>query len=253
MEAGSGENVILLLPGALGEADTSFQYILALQQTHRVLSLGYPPTLEQLGTLLDGMARLLDRLRVEQAHVVGGSYSGLIAQYLAAQQPQRVASLLLSNTGAPGAAPAWRRQAAAVVVDRLPEPWLRGAMQAGIRRFLPGDSPAQVFWRDYFAATLLRWSKQALIARLRLTAAMQDVSTAELVQRAPYRGPVLIVDAAADHLVSLRERQALRSLYPQAQHVRCDGKGHVASLDEAETYIQIYREFLCRLPGRVGG
>jgi pimeloyl-ACP methyl ester carboxylesterase len=248
VDAGGGDNVLLLLPGALGEADTSFQYILALQDTRRVLSLGYPATLDRLLPLLDSLDDLLERLGVRQAHVVGGSYSGLVAQYLAARRPERVAALLLANTGAPGMAAARRWQAAAAACDRLPEGWLQRIMQASITRFLPGSSPVQAFWRSYFAATLPHWRKEAVVARLRLLAEMQTNDTARRVRRSPYAGPVLIVDAAADRLVGTRERQALRALYPQAQHVRFDGKGHVASLDEAEAYIRIYREFLCSLP-----
>lgn len=250
--AGTGEGVVLLLPGALGEADTSFQYIGALQRTHRVLSLDYPSTLDRLGALLAGLDRLLDRLDVAQAHVVGGSYSGLVAQHFAARRPSRVASLLLANTGVPGAAGGWPSLLAAAI-ERLPEPWLHRAMQAGIPRFLPSSSPAQAFWRGYFATTLPHWSRQALVARLRLFADMQRASEAGVVHRAPYTGPVLIIDAAADRLVSGRERRAMHSLYPQAQHVHFNNKGHVASLDEAAAYISIYQEFLCNLSAPAAG
>ena len=65
-----------------------------------------------------------------------------------------------------------------------------------------------------------------------------------LERAAAYRGPVLIVDADDDRLISLAERQALAALYPQAQHVQLAHKGHVAALDEAEAYIRLYQDFL---------
>lgn len=54
---------------------------------------------------------LLDHLGIRRAHVVGASMGGMIAQILAATQPQRVASLgvIMSSTGRPfSALPAWR-------------------------------------------------------------------------------------------------------------------------------------------------
>ena len=54
---------------------------------------------------------LLDHLGVERAHVVGASMCGMIAQILAATEPDRVASLavVMSGTGRPfSRLPAWR-------------------------------------------------------------------------------------------------------------------------------------------------
>jgi pimeloyl-ACP methyl ester carboxylesterase len=236
--------VLLLLPGALGEADTSFQYILALQDHYRVLSLNYPATIATLLPLIDGLRHTLVALHVTRAHIVGGSYSGLVAQYLASRYPDCVASLLLSNIGAPDPACAQRWQLAANLLAPLPEPLVHAVMRAAIRRFLRGDSPTEQFWRAYFAATIPTLCKQAMIARLRLAATMHK--RGDSLRRSPYRGPVLTVDADQDALVPIRQRQGLRALYPHAQHAAIANKGHVASLDAASTYIAIYQEFLCR-------
>lgn len=250
IEAGSQEqsadDTILLLPGALGEADTSFQYIMALQTTHRVVSVGYPPTLDRLGALSGGLHVLLGRLHIPGAHVVGGSYSGLAAQHFAAQRPGRVRSLLLSNTGAPAPAQAPLWSAAAYAVSLLPEASLQRIMRANIRRFLPGGSPAEAFWRDYFAANLPRWSKRAVVSRLRLMSRMHGAAEAAHLHRAAFWGPVLIINAAGDRLIPPAQRRGLVALYPQARRVTIADKGHIASLDEAAAYIRLYREFLCR-------
>ena len=242
---GAGD-VLLLLPGALGEADTSFEYILALQDSWRVLSLNYPSSLHTLPGALEGLTGLLNHLDIRQAHVVGGSYSGSVAQYLASRHPDCVASLLLSNTAAPGDAPPWRWRLAAAALAPLPEAWLHSLMRAGIGYFLPARSSSQAFWRTYFAETLPRWSKQALRARLRLMAEMETAANVHRLHRSPFGGPVLVVAAAEDRLVSERQRMGLQTLYPQAQTAAFIAKGHATSLDEATTHIQLYREFLCR-------
>lgn len=246
LDTQSAGDSLLLLPGALGEADTSFEYLLALQDSWRVLSLSYPPTLQTLPGALEGVIGLLNLLGIDRVHVVGGSYSGSVAHYLASMHSGRVASLVLSNTDVPGDAPAWRWQTAATALASLPESWLHAVMQIGIGYFLPARSSQQAFWRTYFAETLPRWSKRALVARLRLMADMQTAANVRQLHHAPYRGPVLIVEAAHDRLVSTRQRTGLKTLYPQAQSAAFISKGHAASLDEATTYIQLYREFLCR-------
>ena len=243
LAAGGGSEVLLLLPGAMGAADTSFQYILAFQEQYRVLSLDYPGAIVALPPLIEGLDGALDALGVSRAHVVGGSYSGLVAQFLAAAHPERVVSLLLSNTGAPDPAYAPRWRLAANLSAPLPEPLAHAAMRATIRLFLSGDTAAQRFWRHYFAAAIPHLRKQAMVARLRLTAEMHDAGR-ELC-RGPYRGPVLIVDAGQDALVPTRQRMALRALYPHAHGAALDSSGHVASLDESDAYITIYSEFLC--------
>ena len=81
-----------------------------------------------------------------------------------------------------------------------------------------------------------------MVARLRLTAEMHAAGR-ELSHR-PYRGPVLIVDAGEDALVSTRQRNALRALYPHARCAALADKGHVGALDDAPAYIAVYMEFL---------
>ena len=243
LEAGSGHEVLLLLPGAMGAADTSFQYILAFQEHYRVISLDYPGAIVAIPPLVEGLDAALDALGVARAHVVGGSYSGLVAQFLAAAHPERVASLLLSNTGAPDPAYGPRWHLAANLSAPLPEPLVRAAMRATIRFFLPGDSAAQRFWRVYFAEAIPHLRKQAMVARLRLTAEMN--AAGRQLCRSPYRGPVLIVDAGEDALVPARQRMALRTLYPHACCAALESSGHVASLDEGDAYVNIYRDFLC--------
>jgi pimeloyl-ACP methyl ester carboxylesterase len=59
----------------------------------------------------DDVMRVLDRLGVQAAHLVGESFGGAIAQYIAIAYPQRTRSLtsIMSMPGRPGRA--WRRSA----------------------------------------------------------------------------------------------------------------------------------------------
>src|SRR3954471_14492306 len=59
-----------------------------------------------LADMADDSVGVLDALGIEQAHIVGTSMGGMIAQTLAIRHPERVLSLvsIMSNTGEPGIA-----------------------------------------------------------------------------------------------------------------------------------------------------
>lgn len=253
IDTGHGPATLLLLPGALGIADTSFGYILAFAAAYRVLSLSYPAATADVRMLTSGIAALLASTGAGQAHVVGGSYSGFVAQYLAAWHPASVASLLLSNTGAPSAQRSGSYGFGARMLALLPERAVHAQMQRRIHRFLPAATPVQHFWRSYFAELIPTFRKQTLVNRMRMQAQMDSARLSYSLHAHPWHGPALLLDAGEDVLVSPHDRAALAARMPQARAVTLPDRGHAASLEETSTYISIYREFLCGLPPAAPG
>lgn len=270
LDTGAGEGTLLLLPGALGFADTSFHFVLAFAPFLRVLSVDYPPALTDGDRLIDGLAALLAQRDLAPAHVVGGSYSGLVAQRLAERYPQRAASLILANTWAADPRRARYFRPAAWLVARTPARLLQRVMAAYMDSFLPGADPPTRFWRSYFEAILPAFTPALLANRLRtfasLDAAEWQLSTAapgghgERTERpqscmcnctAAFHAhgvgrhlPVLLVESSDDRLFGTASREALRRRYPQAQATRLACPGHAAALTHVEEYVRLYREWL---------
>jgi 3-oxoadipate enol-lactonase len=130
----SAASTIVLLHG-LGGSRLSWEPQLAgLSQHHRVVAWdlpGYgasPPLAEQLTfpALADAVCALADELGVARMHLVGISFGGMIAQYVAALHPERVASLVLLSTspkfGLDGTQPAEWRAARLALLDDGHEP-----------------------------------------------------------------------------------------------------------------------------------
>ncbi|WP_128891199.1 alpha/beta fold hydrolase [Erythrobacter sp. HKB08] len=82
--------------------------------------LGFTPKVPYtLADMADDGAGLLDALDIPQAHIVGGSMGGMIAQHVAARHPDKTLSLtsIFSTTGNPKLPPA-KKEAMQVLIKR---------------------------------------------------------------------------------------------------------------------------------------
>lgn len=234
---------VLLLPGALGRPETSFEYITALEPHLRVIAPGYPVTAKTMSALADGAADLLQACGVDAAHVVGGSFGGLAAQALLERHPHRVKRLVLSDTSPPVPARALRMQVAQTLIGALPERLVRAVFRFGINRYvtaLPVD--ARHFWRNHFEEMLRELTKKEIENRAHAWGEFD---------KTPFRFAVcretLILCAQSDHLVS---PDKILSRFPHASvHVVSSPLGHAASVGDAPAYLAPILRFLTETEG----
>jgi len=233
--AGQSGEAVLLLGGALGFAEFAFQQIHLLEAHFRVLAPDYP-AVPSLAEFADGLLALLDAEQIRTAHVVGGSFGGLLAQVLVRRAPKRVASLVLSHTGAPDG----RRRRAAQVVALLPAPLLRAALKARLGRTLAAADP---FWRQYFEGAVGRLSRADILSRIRLQAAFSAEAGYCPEDLTAWPGRILVIEAADDPLLPPAAQQRLRALYPLAHVHQFQGTGHAAALLRPEEYAAVLTHF----------
>ncbi len=182
-------------------------------------------------TLAD-MARdargVLDALGIAQAHVCGASMGGMIAQHLAAEAPQRVASLTLMMTTSGARSlpqPAWSVRRAL-----LSRPMGRGAAAAAdwilnVLRVIgsPGYPMNTEAMRQRAIESVQRAWHPAGSAR-QLLAIVADGDRTPLLAR--INAPTRIVHGIADPLVPLACGQQLADRIAQAQTDFIPGMGH---------------------------
>jgi 3-oxoadipate enol-lactonase len=102
--AGNGPPLVLL--HGVGTDHRAFRpQLVRLHKRFRLIAWDMPgygmsPSLPETGwpALADALARLLDAQRIDQAHVLGHSIGGMVAQEFAARHPGRLRSLILSAT-----------------------------------------------------------------------------------------------------------------------------------------------------------
>jgi len=244
LACGQGADSLLLLPGALGWAETAFHFITAFAPTWRVLSVSYPAGLRALGPCLDGLHELLQAEGQGPVSVVGGSYSGVVAQFLVERHPAAVKRLILAHTGVPTRRQALAARALLLLLRLLPMPVIHALGRGLIGAFLPQTGPMQAFWRRYFYEIIPSFTRADLLARLAISL---DAARAGLPPGpSGWQGPVLIVQSAHDALVPPAQQTALAARFPQAWVRTLDGHGHQDALVAPHTIIALYRDFLER-------
>lgn len=113
LEAGRGEQAIVLLPGTGGHLEAYARNIPALAQEFRVIAYDYPghgfSTLAEAdletSTYVEHLLGLLDALGIDRAHLSGESLGGWVAVKFAAAHPTRVGRLVLNTPGGTMARP----------------------------------------------------------------------------------------------------------------------------------------------------
>lgn len=244
LACGGGDEVMVLLPGGFGAASTAFRYALALGKTYRVFSFSYPAAHTTAAALADGVAAVLAAEGVRHAHVLGGSYSGAVAQVLLRRHPALVSSLILSHTTPPAPRRARWLLPVLLLFATLPMPLLRGALYALNYAFLPGRGPTQRFLRGHFAAMIACFERRAYTGRLRVMLDFDQNMRFTPADLREWPGRLLLAEAAHDGMVRPAERAALAALYPQAQRRSFAQGRHSDTVSSPAEQIAMIQEFL---------
>ncbi|MEI7768626.1 MAG: alpha/beta hydrolase [Chloroflexales bacterium] len=242
---GSGPDTLLLLPGAPGIAEMAFPYIVAFERCHRVIAPSYPADVGSLEQLLAGLDGLLEAESAGPIHLIGASYSGLVAQHLVSRYADRVASLLIGDTGVARRDRAIALGAAIALIARMPRLGLHAMLATVLRYVLKGDTPAHRFWQGYFKGVVAALTVPEFVNRVRVMIDM-DRQSFQCLPASRWSGPTLLLETANDPLFSAAERADLRSRYPQAEIHTFYSQGHITALTRFLEYIAVMEDFLVR-------
>jgi len=172
---------------------------------------------------------LLDHLDIGRAHVVGAALGGMMAQILAAQEPNRVASLgiIMSTTGKPlSALPAWRvirlafRSPAndASAEEKLAFEMRNIAVFNG-PNFLPSDGELR--------QRVLRLAERCTYPPGMLRQFDAVLGTGSLLGYSKaITAPTVVLHGSVDPMVRPRNGRGVAAAIPGARFVMVDGMGH---------------------------
>jgi pimeloyl-ACP methyl ester carboxylesterase len=240
--AGTGPPSVLVLPGGIGSAESSFTRIERLSLFARVIAPTIPP-LDTVGRVCDGLVSLLDSEGIERAHVFGHSLGAGLAHVLVRRHPDRIDRVALSSFGLYTSS----HQRLVKAFLRLPAGVLAAYYRRAAKRLVRDAEPGEAeFLRAEMEHLLIDPAKG--LGQLHLLEDLFD-------RQSPYRinapidrpGQVLIIAARDDRGFGAVEREALLATYPGAiVHLYPSG-GHWASISHRNVYDAALESFL-RVP-----
>jgi pimeloyl-ACP methyl ester carboxylesterase len=196
------------------------------------------------------LGSVLDRLAVDRAHLVLHDFGGPWGLQWAAEHPQRLASVVLINTGVlfdyrwHYLARIWRTPVVGEIFQAATTRWgLRLALRHGNPRGLPRGFVERMY--DDMDAGTSR-------AVLRLYRSIDDpaaVARSQAEALAPHRRPALVIWGAHDPYlpVTLAERQ--REVFPEAEIAILNDSGHWPFIDDPDAVSSRLEAFLRRTVG----
>ncbi len=247
LDAGAGDDALLVLTGAACFAEMSWLSIDHFAQRCRVIAPDYP-AVDTMAALVDGIANLLDRAGIERAHVMGGSYGGFVAQVFVRRHPDRTASLILSHTLLPDREGAARMARSVRWIPWLPMFGLRALFKARLGALLPKGGSGEVALTRALLTEIVdrRLTKGQIVSLMRRVV---DLGTNYLFTPEDLRawpGHVLLLLGEDDPATPPPARQALAAMYPQAQVRTFSGAGHLTAILKQDEYLAAIDGFLSR-------
>jgi len=241
---GRGAGTLLILPGLLGIGEMSFHHILAFESEYRVIAPTYPFAVTTMAQLMEGIVGILDVEHVDRAHVLGGSYGGMVAQCFVRRYPNKVDNLILSHTGGPKPERTKKNQRFIAVLRFLPMGMLRAMLRLATRKSLEDAPEQRAFWETYSEEMIARLAKADLIARYQIAVDFDATSRFTPNDLTDWSGRILILEGDNDPVAEAPAREALKAFHPQAQVHTFRGTGHVASIAQLGEYVSVIKRFL---------
>jgi pimeloyl-ACP methyl ester carboxylesterase len=242
---GDAKETLLLLPGVHGRGELAFQHILQFERTYRVISPNYPGCLMTVAQLVSGLVSLLQAEHVDTVYVLGGSYSGMVAQSLVRRYPELVKAVVLDHTSPPGLKQARRHTWYYLLLKLLPLSWLRALLKCGNKYMAPGvDAAGRAFWYAYFDDLITSLTKADYLSRIQVCIDFYRNYTFSRDDLRSWPGRILIIESDNDSYVPARGRAALKALYPQAQVYTFHETGHAAWANQFATFFSVIAQFL---------
>lgn len=194
--------------------------------------------------MADDVVAVMDEADVASAHVVGASMGGAIAQILAVQHPERVASLTLACTACRNHD--WRRELLLSWAEIASTQGMRALGQSAMRwmvgpRSLRRFAPAL----GLMAPLLLGAPAHGFIAQVQAILAMDDTQMPELLGAIAV--PTLVVVGNQDILTPRGDSEEIAERIPGAELAVIAGAAHGLMVEHGSTFNRVVGDFVNRV------
>lgn len=238
---GKGE-ALVLLPGGIRSAETWFKLITVLENEYQIVSPTYP-ALPTMAEHTKGIAAILESETIEKAHILGTSFGGWVAQCFVRSHPEKVATLILSNTSGPHWISSSLLRIGQASTFLFPQFLIQSAFRRNLFNLLSVSDSDQEFWKAFVKEVSLKMTRNDLTAQQKCGLDFNNyVFTKEDLIDWP--GRILILESDDDTAIKYVAREKLKALYPQAQVHTFHKAGHTPGYTNPKEYISVIKNFL---------
>jgi pimeloyl-ACP methyl ester carboxylesterase len=249
---GAGGHSIFVVGGGGSSAESMFSINAVLESSAQVISFSIPTTASTIEPVTEGILAIMDSLQLRQAIFLGHSLGGMLIQSFAVCHPERVAGLVLSNTGFYLGARARWLPAFAALMAMAPEALLLRVVHSQMNRLLK-SAPAADFWRRFYqdelnqpgAGKRLKHQANLMLDAFRF---FRDHPISPSLPWARTT-PVQVISSEDDRGFTKRETDFLASLYQKSEATRFPKTtGHLSFLTRQDEYIGAVQRLIGRIP-----
>jgi len=194
-----------------------------------------PYTIEQLGR---DLLSLLDTLHIQRAHICGLSLGGMIAQWFAANYPERVDRVVFANTGARiGTVESWNARIEAVKAGGMAairDMVLARFLSAGFRK----QHPEMVQWVGEMLDSMNP------VGYIGACAAVRDTDLHNLLPQ--IHAPSLVIGGELDESTPPSLVRELHAALNGSELVIFDEVAHLSNIEQPEAFSKAVLTFLVR-------
>jgi pimeloyl-ACP methyl ester carboxylesterase len=244
-EAGKGTSLVLL-HGFLCDGRVWNQQLSRLSDQFRVVAWDSPgagassdpPDAFTTESYAHCLARFLDAVGIDQAHILGLSWGGILAQEFYRLHAERVRSLVLADTyaGWRGSLPeaVWTERLSACLTDAS------GPAEALVAKFVPGvfTDAAPRHLRDEFSTIVAAFHPVGFRLMSRSCA---EVDTRDLLPRIDV--PTLLLWGDGDRRSPLDVAEQFHAAIPSAELAIIPNAGHLSNMEQPDVFNEHVRRF----------
>jgi pimeloyl-ACP methyl ester carboxylesterase len=227
--AGHSRYPLILLPGEERFAEYWFRLVLALQNKQQVLAITLP-ALDTIAAYTQGLAELLDYLKMPEIDLLGTSLGGCIAQEFVRRYPHRVRRLVLANSFLPDCRLPHLSRFFARISPHISTSYLHMLKKLHLLRLVSIAGRERGFWKELnlmiFDQYLSKADKSTILSPLRALADFSANYHYDPSDLGDWPGRIMIIESTNDPGSSEECRARLKLLYTRAEVVTLRNAGH---------------------------
>jgi 3-oxoadipate enol-lactonase len=184
----------------------------------------------------DDVLALLDHLTIDHAHLCGCSLGGMIALWMAAERPARVARVVLANTGARiGTVEGWNAR-----IDTVRREGMAGVVELVIGRFFGAEFRS----RDPEAVARIAAMLGAVDPRGYIAGctALRDADLRAITKKV--RAPTLVIAGSLDAATPRSMAEQLQAAIGGSRLVIIADAAHLTNIEKSDEFNAVLVDFL---------